>query len=66
MSVAAGPIMVIPVGVEDVSLVACLAALLWHARGTPLGEPFADDFLFLERVRLGGPHTWLDGGGSPL
>ena len=45
---------------------ACLAALLWHARGTPLGEPFADDFLFLERVRLGGPYTWLDGGGSPL
>jgi tetratricopeptide (TPR) repeat protein len=47
-------------------IVACLAALLWHARGTPLGEPFADDFLFLERVRLGGPYTWLDGGGSPL
>lgn len=47
-------------------IVGCLAALLWHARGTPLGEPFADDFLFLERVRLGGPYTWLDGGGSPL
>jgi hypothetical protein len=47
-------------------LVAGVAALLWHARGTPLGEPFADDFLFLERVRLAGPYTWLDGGGSPL
>jgi tetratricopeptide (TPR) repeat protein len=47
-------------------IVACLAMLLWHARATPLGEPFADDFLFLERVRLGGPYTWLDGGGSPL
>ena len=47
-------------------ILACTATLVWHARGAPLGEPFADDFLFLERVRLGGPWTWLDGGGSPL
>ncbi len=47
-------------------IAACVLALLWHARATPLGEPFADDFLFLERVRNGGPYTWLDGGGSTL
>jgi tetratricopeptide (TPR) repeat protein len=40
--------------------------LVLHSLGTPLGEPFADDFLFLHRELLGGPGSWLDGGGSPL
>jgi hypothetical protein len=35
-------------------IVACIAALLWACARHAIGEPFADDFLFLERVRLGG------------
>src|SRR5438067_6563425 len=47
--------------------------LLLHARGAPLGEPFADDFFFLRRIVIRSPHpifarvtAWLDGGGSPV
>jgi len=40
--------------------------LVVHSLGTPLGEPFADDFFFLRRVLFPGPRPLLDGGGSPL
>src|ERR1041385_1632356 len=48
------------------ALALCALPLVLHARSTPLGEPFADDFSFLERALLPGPHTLFDGGGSPL
>ena len=38
------------------------APLVLHSLGTPLGEPFADDFYFLHRELLGGPRTIWDGG----
>lgn len=40
--------------------------LVLHSLGAPLGEPFADDFDYLHRVLLGGPLSFLDGGGSVL
>lgn len=40
--------------------------LVVHSLGTPLGEPFADDFFFLRRVLFTGPGTLWDGGGSLL
>jgi len=49
-----------------VFLAAAAAELLLHTLGTPLGEPFADDFFFLRRVLFAGPHPWLDGAGSPV
>lgn len=36
------------------------------SRGTPLGEPFADDFFFLRRALFEGVGSWWDGGGSPV
>jgi tetratricopeptide (TPR) repeat protein len=40
---------------------ALLAARSWFSR---IGEPFADDFDFLDHASRSGPGGWLDGGGS--
>src|SRR5689334_4175733 len=47
------------------SMFAVVPALI-HAAGTPLGEPFADDFLFLHRALLSGRSSWMDGGGADV
>ena len=49
-----------------VALALTAIPLVAHSLGTPLGEPFADDFHFLHRELLSGERTWWDGGGSPL
>jgi hypothetical protein len=41
-----------------------IAALIWHSRGAPLGEPVAEDFDFLHHAFFSANHTLLDGGGS--
>lgn len=45
---------------------AAVLPVVLHAFGAPLGEPFADDFDYLRRTLLGGPPSWLDGGGAVL
>jgi tetratricopeptide (TPR) repeat protein len=48
------------------ALVVALAVLpvLFAARATPMGEPFSDDFLFLDFSLLHGNPSWWDGGGG--
>lgn len=43
-----------------------IVPVLFAARGTPLGSPFADDFDFLHFSLLRGNPSWLDGGGGGL
>ncbi len=45
---------------------AAVVPVLWVSRGTPLGEPFADDFYFLRHAFFSGPWSLLDGGGGPM
>jgi hypothetical protein len=42
----------------------CVVPLLFAARRTPMGEPFSDDFQFLDFSLLHGNPSWWDGGGS--
>src|SRR5262245_2601761 len=46
-------------------VLAGLGVLLFAARGVPLGEPIADDFVFLHAALFRKPIDWLDGGGMP-
>ena len=57
-----------PVWRDGWALAVALAIVpaLIAARGTPLGEPFADDFDFLHFSLLRGNPSWLDGGGGAL
>ena len=50
------------------SLIVALAIVpvAWVARGTPLGEPFADDFDFLHHTLFTGRWHLFDGGGGGL
>jgi hypothetical protein len=47
-----------------VVVAAGVLAVVFAARGTPAGEPFSDDFLFLDFSLLRGNPSWWDGGGG--
>jgi tetratricopeptide (TPR) repeat protein len=55
-----------PLAHDPWALIVALAVLpvVFAARSAPMGEPFSDDFLFLDFSLLRGNPSWWDGGGG--